>query len=640
MSISDQTPGRPFDLVIFGATGFTGGLTADYLAAHLPADARWALAGRSQAKLEAVRDRLAAINPAAATLQLLRADTNDPESLRAVAESARVVIATVGPYLEHGEPLVAACAAAGTDYLDLTGEPEFIDRMYLNHHATAVQTGARLVHACGFDSIPHDLGAFFTVQQLPDGVPLRVRGVVRSKMMISGGTLHSALAQMSRLRQMRQAAVARKKAEPHTDGRRTRIRAGVPHQDTTLGVWLLPLPTVDPQIVQRSAAARAEYGPDFTYTHYAGLRRATTLAAALAGVGAFVAAAQVPRLRRVLGRRIPQGEGPAESRRASSWFTVDFIGEGGGKQVHTQVRGGDPGYGETAKMLAESAMCLAFDANPQTSGQLTTVAAMGENLLRRLTDAGISFSVLEETTSKAPDPFVPPDTADALAGLTMPLAEAMRSQRAIRRLHFDPVDPAVLREVLSLALKAPTSSNSQDWAFVVVNDAEQKRRLVRSYQRISKLLNGFARRTTTDEAMRRQLKVSEWQGEHLHEMPTLVVACYRRTPKHQPVGWPQIRVTSFYGSVYPAVQNLLLACRAVGLGASLQTLPLWLVPRTRRVLELPPEMVPVCIIPIGWARGRYGPTQRPPIEEVVHVDRFGHQPWRSTQPDEIGGDTP
>ena len=640
MSISDQTPGRPFDLVIFGATGFTGGLTADYLAAHLPADARWALAGRSQAKLEAVRDRLAAINPAAATLQLLLADTNDPESLRAVAESARVVIATVGPYLEHGEPLVAACAAAGTDYLDLTGEPEFIDRMYLNHHATAVQSGARLVHACGFDSIPHDLGAFFTVQQLPDGVPLRVRGVVRSKMMISGGTLHSALAQMSRLRQMRQAAVARKKAEPQTDARRTRIRAGVPHQDSTLGVWLLPLPTVDPQIVQRSAAARSDYGPDFTYTHYAGLRRATTLAAALAGVGAFVAAAQVPRLRRVLGRRIPQGEGPAESQRASSWFTVDFIGEGGGKQVHTQVRGGDPGYGETAKMLAESAMCLAFDANPPTSGQLTTVAAMGEKLLRRLIDAGISFRVLEETTSKAPDPFVPPDTAEALSGLTMPLAEAMRSQRAIRRLRFDPVDEDLLREVLALALKAPTSSNSQDWAFVVVNDAEQKRRLVRSYQRISKLLNGFARRATTDEAMRRQLKVSEWQGEHLHEMPTLVVACYRRTPKHQPVGWPQIRVTSFYGSVYPAVQNLLLACRAVGLGASLQTLPLWLVRNTRRVLELPPEMVPVCIIPIGWARGRYGPTQRPPIDEVVHVDRFGHQPWRSVQADEVGGDGP
>lgn len=239
-----------------------------------------------------------------------------------------------------------------------------------------------------------------------------------------------------------------------------------------------------------------------------------------------------------------------------------------------------------------------------------------------------------------PGPFVPPDAGEALAGLNMPLAEAMRSQRAIRRLHFDPVDADVLREVLALALKAPTSSNSQDWAFVVVNDAEQKRRLVRSYQRMFKPFGWFAMRAAPDEPTRRQLRVSEWQREHYHELPTLVVACYRRNLRHRPVGWPQIRVSSFYGSVYPAVQNLLLACRAVGLGASLQTLPVWSVRSTRRVLELPPEMAPVCIIPIGWARGRYGPTQRPPIDEVVHVDRFGNQPWRSAQADEVGGDSP
>ncbi|BBY34959.1 nitroreductase [Mycolicibacter minnesotensis] len=237
-------------------------------------------------------------------------------------------------------------------------------------------------------------------------------------------------------------------------------------------------------------------------------------------------------------------------------------------------------------------------------------------------------------------PFVPPDATAALAGLSMPLADAMRTQRAIRRLHLDPVDTDVLREVLALALKAPTSSNSQDWAFVVVNDAVQKRRLVRSYQRAFKLFGWFARRAAPDEATRRQLRVSEWQREHFHELPTLVVACYRRTLKHRPVGRPQLRVSSFYGSVYPAVQNLLLACRAVGLGASLQTLPLWLVRSTRKVLQLPPEMVPVCIIPIGWARGRYGPTQRPDIGDVVHVDRFGNQPWQSAQAGQLGGEGP
>ena len=402
MSTSDRTPHRPLDLVLFGATGFAGGLTADYLVAHLPADARWALAGRSLAKLEAVKERLAHLNPAATGPELLVADTCEPESLRAVAGSARVVATTVGPYLEHGEPLVAACAAAGTDYVDLTGEPEFIDRMYLAHHATAVESGARLVHACGFDSIPHDLGAFFTVQQLPHGVPLTIRGVVRSNAMISGGTLHSGLGQMARLRQMRQAGAERTQTEPRPDGRRARVRARRPHRDAALDLWLLPLPTVDPQIVQRSAVARPDYGPDFTYSHYAGIRKTVTLAGAGAAAAGLVAAAQVPPLRRLLAARIPRGDGPSQERRARSWFTVDFIGDGGGRRVHTQVRGGDPGYGETAKMLAHAAMSLAYDDNPHTSGQVTTATAMGENLLTRLIDAGISFTVV--------DPVSPPAT--------------------------------------------------------------------------------------------------------------------------------------------------------------------------------------------------------------------------------------
>lgn len=394
----DRTTDRPYDLVLFGATGFTGGLSAQYLAAHLPADARWAVAGRNRAKLEAVRERVTRADAPAKGPELLHADAADPDSLRAVAESARVLATTVGPYLEYGEPLVAACAAAGTDYLDLSGEPEFIDRMYLAHHATAVRTGARLLHACGFDSIPHDLGALFTVKRLPSGVPLTIRGVVRSNATFSGGTLHSALGQISRPRQLRQAATDRERAEPRPEGRRVRARGGSPHRDPDLGLWLLPLPTCDPTIVKRSAAARPDYGPDFTYSHYAGMRRLATLLAATAGAGGLVTAAQIPPLRRLLGSRVPQGEGPGEARRARSWFTVDFIGEGAGQKVHTRVRGGDPGYGETAKMLSEAAMCLAYDENPGTAGQVTTAAAMGESLLRRLVDADISFSAIESAS--------------------------------------------------------------------------------------------------------------------------------------------------------------------------------------------------------------------------------------------------
>lgn len=385
---------RPYDLVLFGATGFTGGLTADYLAASLPPGASWAIAGRNQERLEAVRDRLSAANPAYADLPLLTADITDTESVARVASAARVVITTVGPYLQYGEPLVAACAAAGTDYVDLTGEPEFVDRMYLAHHETAVRSGARIVHCCGFDSVPHDLGVLFTVQQLPAGVPLTVRGVVRSGGTFSGGTLHSALGQMSRGRQLQQAALQRKRVEPRPEGRQVRARGGRPHRDIELGYWLMPLPTIDPTIIKRSAAARPDYGPEFTYSHYAGFKTLPFASGAAVGVAGLVGAAQVGPLRERLLERVPQGTGPSEDKRARSWFTVEFVGEGGGRRVVTKVSGGDPGYTETAKMLSESALSLAFDDNPSRAGQVTTATAMGENLMRRLVEAGISFEVV------------------------------------------------------------------------------------------------------------------------------------------------------------------------------------------------------------------------------------------------------
>ena len=385
---------REFDLILFGATGFTGGLTAEYLARNAPERCRWALAGRSMSKLEAVRDRLSEIDPELKVLPLLTADADDRASLAAVASSSRVVISTVGPYLQYGEPLVAACAEAGTDYVDLTGEPEFVDQMYVRHHQRATETGARIVHACGFDSIPHDLGARFTVLQLPEDVPLRVRGVVRASGMFSGGTFHSAMAAMSRGRQMKHASAQRRSVEPRPEGRKARSVARSPHRDKETGYWLVPLPTIDPVVVKRSGAALPRYGPDFEYSHYAGVKRLPVVAGGVVGVAALALAAQVPPLRKALLGRVKQGEGPDPTKRARSWFTVRFVGEGGGQRVVTEVSGGDPGYGETAKMLAESALCLAFDDNPDTSGQVTTAVSMGENLTRRLVAAGLRFRVI------------------------------------------------------------------------------------------------------------------------------------------------------------------------------------------------------------------------------------------------------
>jgi len=223
--------------------------------------------------------------------------------------------------------------------------------------------------------------------------------------------------------------------------------------------------------------------------------------------------------------------------------------------------------------------------------------------------------------------FTPPTTEEALARLSMPMVDAMRTQRAVRRLHTDPVDIDLVYELLELSLKAPTSSNTQDWSYVVLTGREQKERLAKLYRPLYRTFSPLERRRAAgDERELRRLAPGQWQAEHFADIPVFVIPCYERNLQHRPVGWPQISVSSFYGSVYPAVQNLLLACRAVGLGASLQTLPIWIVPIARRILGLPRKMVPVCVIPIGWAKGNYGPTTRRPIREVVHIDRYGNQP--------------
>jgi short subunit dehydrogenase-like uncharacterized protein len=360
---------------------------------------RWALAGRNRSKLDAVAARLAAAAPQAPKPDVIEADAGDPAAMREVAEAARVVITTVGPYALYGEPLVAACAAAGTDYCDLTGEPEFVDRVWVDHHAEAERSGARLVHCCGFDSIPHDLGAYFTVKQLPEGVPLTVNGYVKTNLRFSGGTYHSAINGFSRARQTLNAAKERRRFEPRVEGRQIHGAPPRIRHDEDLGGWAVPLPTIDGAVVRRSAAALDRYGPDFTYGHNMVAKHLATVGALASSVGTAGVLAQLPPARKLLLKLKAQGEGPSEAVRERSWFKVVFIGEGGGKRVVTEVSGGDPGYDETSKMLGESGLCLAFDELPATSGQVTTATAMGDALLERLQKAGIEFRVIETSGS-------------------------------------------------------------------------------------------------------------------------------------------------------------------------------------------------------------------------------------------------
>jgi short subunit dehydrogenase-like uncharacterized protein len=392
---------RQYDLALFGATGFTGGLTARYLAKNGPAGLRWALVGRNRDKLEAVASSLKQVaGEGVPAPELLLADAADSNALARVAGAARVVITTVGPYALYGEPLVAACAAAGTDYVDLTGEPEFVDRMWLGYHEQARRSGARLVHCCGFDSIPHDLGAYFTVKQLPEGVPLTLNGYVSMGAEFSGGTFASAINGFGRARQTVSAARQRRQREQRPAGRRVRSAPPRPRRDAGLGGWVVPLPTIDGPVVRRSAAALERYGPDFSYGHNVVAKHLTSVAATTGGIGVALFLAQLPPTRKLLlkSSRSP-GEGPSEEVRAKSWFKVTFVGEGGGRRVLTEVAGGDPGYDETAKMLAESGFCLAFDELPDTSGQVTTATAMGDALLERLQSAGISFQVIHPSSA-------------------------------------------------------------------------------------------------------------------------------------------------------------------------------------------------------------------------------------------------
>jgi nitroreductase len=213
--------------------------------------------------------------------------------------------------------------------------------------------------------------------------------------------------------------------------------------------------------------------------------------------------------------------------------------------------------------------------------------------------------------------------------LTMPIEEAMRTQRALRRLKPEPVDDALVLRLIELALRAPTSRNAQHWDFVLVKDPGVKARLARLYRIAWGLYGRLGRRlTVSNSKMQRQLDAVQWQVDHFEAIPVLVVACLRGI---RPM-WPALVVTSYYGSIYPAVQNLLLAARAAGLGAALITLPLWSTWLVRRALHLPWRVTPCAMVPLGWPLGHYGPTTRRPVGKVVHLDRYGHQPFNTLQP--------
>ncbi|WP_100498088.1 saccharopine dehydrogenase family protein [Geodermatophilus chilensis] len=405
-------PARTHDLVVYGATGFVGRLLAAYLADAAPAGLRIALAGRSLSRLEQVRGELPA---AARGWPLVEADSTDEASLAALAASTRVLATTVGPYVRHGLPVVEACARAGTHYADLTGEVLFVRRAIDRTDAVARDTGARIVHACGYDSIPSDLSALLLAERArADGAGgLReVQLVATARGGFSGGTVDSIRAQFEELG--RDAAARRLAGDPFAlspdraaepDTRQPRD-AGPPSR-TPDGRWTAPfvMAPFNTRVVRRSNALQDwAYGRGLRYGEVMGCGRgipgaatATAVTTALAG---FAAAMSLPPTRALLDRVLPEpGTGPGEQARARGWFRMDVDATtASGRRYRATVAGqGDPGYAATAVMLGETALGLALDGDrlPARAGSLTPATALGSVLVERLRTAGHTYEVVE-----------------------------------------------------------------------------------------------------------------------------------------------------------------------------------------------------------------------------------------------------
>jgi short subunit dehydrogenase-like uncharacterized protein len=404
---------REHDIVVYGATGFVGRLLAEYLAEHAPEGTRIALAGRSLDRLEQVR---ADLPPAARDWPLLVADAADDDALATLARSTTVVATTVGPYLRYGLPLAKACALAGTHYADLTGEVLYVRRAVDECDAAARESGARIVTACGYDSIPSDLAVHLLHQRASaDGAGALgdTTLLARAKGRLSGGTIDSSRAQVEAVSADRRllrtlfdpyALSPDRKSEPNLGPERDARSVFVEH-DT--GQWVGPfiMAGFNTRIVRRSNALRQHaYGTQFRYrelssygTGWSGRRRATVFTA---GLGLAMSAMANPRTRPLVDRLAPSpGEGPTEEQRRAGRFRMQVrtTTESGRRYEAVVAAQGDPGYAATAVMLGESALCLALDGErlPDARGVLTPVTAMGDALVDRLRARDFTLTVEE-----------------------------------------------------------------------------------------------------------------------------------------------------------------------------------------------------------------------------------------------------
>lgn len=412
--MTESKQDRTYDVIVYGATGFTGQLVAAYLARQygVGGDLRWAIAGRSEAKLQAVKD---ALGDDSGGLDLLVADSADDSALTSLARKARVVLTTVGPYALYGSALVAACVEAGTDYCDLAGEVQWIRKMIDQHQDRASETGARIVHCCGFDSIPSDIGVWFLQDHAHKEFGTTCRSITlyvkATKGTLSGGTLASIANLIEEARSDR--SIARTVAQPYSLNPEDMQEGpdGYDQQkvqfDDDAECWTAAfvMGGINMRVVRRSNAVSGyPYGRDFQYreTMITGRGVSGWFKANLAtlGLGGLMLGMSFGATRRFLQKFVlpKPGEGPSPELQKTGFFKLLQIGHlPDGRTLRTQITGDqDPGYGSTSKMLSEAAVCLARDDIQTSGGVWTPASAMGAPLIARLREhAGLTFDVVD-----------------------------------------------------------------------------------------------------------------------------------------------------------------------------------------------------------------------------------------------------
>ncbi|TNE50795.1 MAG: saccharopine dehydrogenase [Deltaproteobacteria bacterium] len=415
---------RDFDVVLWGATGFTGTLVAEYLTQHYGTDGsklRWALAGRNQSKLETLRDNLTQIDSGASDLPILTGDSQDSASLEAIASRAKVVCTTVGPYAKYGKPLVAACVKEGTHYCDLTGEPPFIRDMIDAHHEDAKAKKLRIVHCCGYDSIPSDLGCLMVQEEMKAKHGVYCEEVKYyagpTKGGFSGGTVASMIHMFQEAKDKK---VRRVLGNPYALNPKGGPKG--PDGSDQMGMKWDPdikrytapfvMASINTRVVRRAHALRGyPYGENFRYSEvmstpkgFRGWFMATTITLGLGTFGLMVSFAPTRKLLQSTVLPAP-GEGPSKKQQEEGYFNTYLLGKAGEHRVYGLVRGEkDPGYGATAIMLSESAICLAQDQDklPEEFGVVTPSISMGQTLLERLRSAGMTFLTSDTFPPKKP----------------------------------------------------------------------------------------------------------------------------------------------------------------------------------------------------------------------------------------------